>query len=427
VSGTGSQKANSPENIIVHRLLVVLFGLLMVLFAYYAGRDAWGSRKAGLLAAMLVAISPTLVTHSRYVTPNIPAAALGVAAIASSLWVLRRGTWPAYAVAGLSIGLAASSKYNVALVAVALLMAHVFRNGRRSLRDPRIYVALGVAGIAFLATTPAMILDTQEVLHDLRYEAAHYRTGHAGMEGDSFLWYLAYLLGREPVIAIAGLAGIALAVYRRNRPALVVATFAITYLAFISTFTVHNDRTLLTVLPVLAIVGAGAVSTSLDRLAADSGSLRGAAATVLLIALLTLPLQATVASTITSVTPDGRESAHAWIVENLYRAPRRPAVAVESFAPYMDRELVDLESPASITGHTLDWYRARGTEYFVFSEGRYARYFDDPDRYATWIMAYEEYWFRLEHVVTFDQNDYEVHLYRMPDDGPRPFPQRALF
>ncbi|MCA9049397.1 MAG: glycosyltransferase family 39 protein [Planctomycetaceae bacterium] len=93
----------------IARLACIPFSWVGMLCCYRWGRDLSGCR-AGLLAAALWAVSPTMLAHGALITPDLGAAALGVTS-AHHFWKwLRAPTWPAAITAGLTLGLAQLTK-----------------------------------------------------------------------------------------------------------------------------------------------------------------------------------------------------------------------------------------------------------------------------------------------------------------------------
>jgi len=182
-----------PATVLLGRGLSVVLGTASVPVLYLLGRDVSGRRAVGLLAALLLAIAPSHITHSRYVTPDVVLVLCVVLALWSAVRVWQHGATWQYLAAGVAVGLVAGAKYNGALVVCALLVAHALRRGWHGLRDRRIYVALALSGATFLLTTPFAVLDWPTFWLHLRAEAYHYATGHADMEGNTLGWYAAHL------------------------------------------------------------------------------------------------------------------------------------------------------------------------------------------------------------------------------------------
>ena len=113
---------------LVGRWLTVGMGVGTVWATYAVGRQLWG-RRAGLLAALTLAVMPLHAQHSHFLTVDVP----------GTLWVTLSLVWAARLMrgdphrlraalwAGVFAGLAAATKYNLALVILPVLAACVVR------------------------------------------------------------------------------------------------------------------------------------------------------------------------------------------------------------------------------------------------------------------------------------------------------------
>jgi hypothetical protein len=99
--------------------------------------------------------------------------------------------------------------------------------------------------IGFLIATPYAILDSSKFIADLSFEAKHYSTGQAGMEGDSLKWYLKYMWDTGNCIYLIAAIGILHGLMTRSKESILISVFPLTYFVFISSFIVRNDRTFL--------------------------------------------------------------------------------------------------------------------------------------------------------------------------------------
>ena len=113
--------------VMVHRSLTVALGILVVLVGWVTARRVTNGVLPAAVTATLLALSPTLITHSRFITPDMPTALLIAVAVLASLHLLQSGSWLAYAVSGLAVGLATSMKYTAVLVAVPVIVAALLR------------------------------------------------------------------------------------------------------------------------------------------------------------------------------------------------------------------------------------------------------------------------------------------------------------
>ncbi|MBN2113188.1 MAG: glycosyltransferase family 39 protein [Acidimicrobiia bacterium] len=136
----------------VFRAVVAGFGLLLVLVAWLLARHLFGPR-SGLVAAAGVALSPPLLLSATQVWPDVPGAALGLAAVA--VFVLasggERSSWWMLAVVP-AVAAATLLRFGAPLpIAVGLLVVAGWRR-RMLLRYP------GPAIVTALAATAAVVV-----------------------------------------------------------------------------------------------------------------------------------------------------------------------------------------------------------------------------------------------------------------------------
>jgi hypothetical protein len=363
----------------------------------------------------MMAISPTNVGNSRYIEVN-PYLVLAILAVALfSLRIHAQGRLRDYVLAGLFVGVAISFKYPGAIAIVPVLAAHFMRTGRAGFRDRKLYFALAFVPIAFLVGTPFALLDYREFLEDTLYEFRHYRTGHAGMEGNSLVWYLSYAWRIEGLVTILAVLETARAWYRCDKPAMLLSAFPLTYFAFISLFTVRNDRTFLPITPFLFVLGSAVLVRCYQQAAGLRSRWSRTAVSVLLaiilIAALGMPAILTIRFGKELNKVDSRETARIWIEENL---PPEARVALESYAPFVEPNRFLVQGIGKMIDHEPDWYVAEGFEYLVFSQGMFGRFFTEPGKYALEVAAYQRFFETFELARRFTDGGYEVRIYRVP-------------
>jgi len=183
----GVTQAPMPTTVLLGRAVTMCFGMGAVGLAYLIGKRITSRTAVGMLTALIMAISPAHVWHSRLITPDTFVMFFSLATLLAAILIYQQGkTWQ-YIVAGICVGLTASSKYNGGLIILLVLMAHLLRYGKAALKQPNLYLAVLFCGIGFFATTPYAILDSTKFLADLKFEAQHYASGHAGMDGNSLV------------------------------------------------------------------------------------------------------------------------------------------------------------------------------------------------------------------------------------------------
>ena len=252
------------------RFLTVGMGVGTVYAVYEIGRRLWG-RRTGLLAGLILAIGPLHAQHSHFLTVDVPAAFWGTLSL---LWAVRLATgepkpWRATLWAGVFAGLAAATKYNLALAvlplcaAIGMARASPLLSQNGSIPANRLvskHLAIGLAAfvLAFLLACPGAILENAAFLRDLRAEAVHVQNGDDPTfqnTGNGFLYPITHSLdaGLGLPLLLLTLAAVMYAAYKRERGDGLLAAFALPYYILISLVAVRYARYTIPLLPILAL------------------------------------------------------------------------------------------------------------------------------------------------------------------------------
>jgi hypothetical protein len=247
------------------------------------------------------------------------------------------------------------------------------------------------------------------------------------MEGDTVRWYLDYLWNTTGPILLLALVGMVWGIASRSREAVILSTFPVVYLLFISRFTVRNDRTLLPALALLFLLAVLAICQLHERLIHPTSRVIRytsiAALTALVLVIVGVMASLSIQDSIRLNTVDSRETARVWIAENL---PPGTKVAIESYAPFVDQDRFSVQGFFRITDHAPEWYVEQGFEYLVFSEGIFGRFYAEPEKYASEIAKYDALFERFELIQQFTDGDYKVRVYRVtPEQSVLPLHQQA--
>lgn len=402
-----------PNTFLMGRLLAALFGVATVFLAYHIGWRLFNSKPVGLLASLMLAISPTHVSNSQLITPDGFLVFFTLLSFLGSVGVLREGKSHDYVLAGLGAGLAASTKYNGALILVSLIAAHFLRYGWSGFKKYSLYTSMGLSAAAFLLTTPCALLDWEAFRAGIQFEARHYATGHAGMEGNTLRWYLSYLLTIEGPMTLLAILQFIRGFSVRSKNTLALSIFPVTYFAFINHLVVRNDRTLLPLIPFLLILAAHFTFEAFNRVCYSfPRRLTFFRTTFIILISLTLivPLYRTIQSNLRRCTVDSRETARVWIEDNL---PPGAKIAAEAYSPFIDPQRFLVRGIPKITDFPLTWYIREQFDYLVFAEGMFGRFYREPQRYAKEISEYEVFFHNLKAVRIFKDGGYEVRIYQL--------------
>ena len=344
------------------RLVVVALGLGAVAASWWLGRRAYGPA-AGAVAAAVVAVATTHVAYSRMAVTDVPLT-LGVA-VSLAFAVSGR-----LELAGIAAGLATSAKYPGVFLLAPLLVVGWHRKRR-------LFLALVLAAATFFATSPYVLVHPGDAAGDALRVQRLARDGWLGFEHDHFaaiafvdrLWEA---MGPTLVLAVVALV---VALVRRERSDLVLATFVLVYFVDLLTVRAHFDRYVLPLVPALAAL---------------AGRLRWLAPVTLL--LLVVPLTWAVRDARRLTKTDTRVVAHDWIAQNL-PAGADLAADPSTFPPERFR-VVPLALPGP--GRPFDArrdvarLRAEGVDYAIVTGAVADRVLAARERYPREARFYDE-------------------------------------
>jgi len=412
----GVGRTTMPTSVLLGRSLTAVFGVCAVVLAFLCGWKLRRKPTVGLMAAFAMAISPTNVSNSRFVTPDTFLVFFLMLASLGTISVYLQGRPRDYALAGVACGLVASSKYNGGIILLPVVLAHFLRRGFKGWKDANLYLAISLSAAAFVLTNPVVVLAYRDFRDGLLFQARGYGKSQAGMKGSTVMWYLTYSWQHEGPVALLAIAEILRGMRVRCKGTLLLSVFPVVYFAFICTFPVRNNRTLLPVTPFLFLLGASLLMAVTREIA---GRQACRTSTYLMVGLLSLvtavwPLQQTIKGTLELTALDGREMARVWIEQNL---PPGARIALEAYAPFVDPQRFSVQGLDKLADHPADWYAASGFDYLVFSQCMFGRFYYDQQRYAAVVSQYEDLFHAFELVRTFPEGTCEIRIYRVTKQG----------
>jgi hypothetical protein len=381
----GVAMTSVPGLILALRWCTLLLSVAMCLLAYLVVWRATRRVLPALLAGLLLAVSPTAVTSGVFITPDTYSGVFAALALLGAVAVVREGRPRDYLLAGVGAGLAAGAKYNAAVVVVALIAAHVIRHPGSWWRRPQIALGGVAAAVAFVALTPASVLDSGSFVAGALQEARHYATGHPGAEGGGSLWYYLGALRPEWLLLAGGCLSVLCLRGRYRRETAVLLVFALAYGALISLQEVHFARNLLPLLPALAMLTGFAAAVGSDRLARvprPAHRLLAGAAGVVLAAGLAV---ATLATAGVPRRLEERPRSHAlqWLTTHV---PAGSRVVVDSYGPYIPAGRYEVTSMRFVARRPR---MPSGTAAVVIAELGSGRFLRQPGRYPDEVAGYQ--------------------------------------
>jgi len=321
------------------RVLDALLGSLTVLLVFDFGRRAYGWL-AGFFAAAALAVAFLHVRDSHFGTLDIPLTLACVAALYIAYRTMHaRGARPLL-INGIALGVAASLKYNGALVFAGIAAAQTLRARAELIRWPRLLgrlALIGVVGIVTLAlSSPFLVLDPGKTAHGIGYIFQHLGRATAPSIGwvqlSLALWY-----GIDPVLVLLAVIGVAYAAWRRQPADVIILTFLLVYFLLIgagrSVFLRYADP----MIPPLLLLGGRALAALVDLAARGRARRLALAAALVLIAVA--PLVHDVRYDLLIQETDTRTLAFDWLAQHV---PAGGRAAVPYMAgPAHDQAMID--------------------------------------------------------------------------------------
>jgi hypothetical protein len=268
------------EQLIIARTFVALAGTLTIVVMFRLARRV-ADTTTGLLAALFIAVAVLHVRDSHFAMTDV----LMTLLVTASLVLLMRAvdTGPSgssrwFAAAGLSGGLAASTKYSAAAVIAGMGAAQLLllARGEEAWRKPQAWrppvIFLAAFGIGFLIATPYALLDFHLFAADLRFDFAHLSGGQVLNAGRGWSYHLTHSLpyGVGVPTCIAAVAGIVPMLRHYRRRAFVIVAFSAAFYAWIGSGETVFFRYILPLVPIVCLAAAVAVRHAAPWLASHT-------------------------------------------------------------------------------------------------------------------------------------------------------------
>ncbi len=357
-----------PQFYLVGRLTTAIFGTLTVLVVYLIGQKAYRTR-VGLTAAMLSTFSYLSIVHSHYATTDVPSSFWVALCTLFALLILQRSQMIWYVLAGLTAGLAASTKYNAGLVVLLIPLAHVMSTtwGEWGYLDRRLVLGLLAAAGGFLIGTPYALLDLPTFLNGLGFELYHYNTYQPGYTGQSGMWYLrAIFTSADAPLGLTWAGGLVYALVRPAKHTILFLAFALLYYLGLARAAVHFERNLLPLLPILSVLAAAWLNSLADWVESHRATQMRL---VLIAAIGVSMIPPTVASLLFdwSITRmDIRPAAGDWVSRNI---PVGAKIAIEHYSIPFPREKYEVVDILRLWDYDAAYFSEQNFDYVIVSNG----------------------------------------------------------
>jgi 4-amino-4-deoxy-L-arabinose transferase-like glycosyltransferase len=387
------------------RTLTAVLGAATVCLLYVVGREMFnGSRRVGVAAALLLAVSPLHVEYSHYALTDVPLGLVGLLVLWASYRLSRahpEGTpgagnrlWPAI-LCGLLVGIATGTKYNglyLGVVPVVAILMQVRAGRLQALRS--IAGLAGGAVLGFVLCEPYVLLDWPAFYRGFTFQVQAYEPARSlGEVWAAVSRHVADLSASDAYVFGPALLGAVALLFNppvRNR-AWLLGIFPLVYLLAMSRFYLTYVRNLIVTLPFLAIMAGYVVDLAATQLTGMARTWAGAAGLPMdlqanrrlwgavrwglvgfaLVLILAQPLRVSTAYSLYMADPESRNLAWDWMRDRMKEGARFAA----ELHPWQTQDwpdvlAFDVENPdhaRPATEREPAWYARRGYNLVVLS------------------------------------------------------------
>ncbi|MBN1551643.1 hypothetical protein JW979_09245 [bacterium] len=234
------------------KLIFAVCSVLAVIFMALTAFRIFNLPSLLFLVPIVVSLSEEYFKYSQqYINVDI----LGAFFISAVYFQLFRDNkpesyWSNVVFPGILSGMAAGCKYNLLWVIVSVMLATVLLG--RGNRIGKCFVVLASAIVGFVLVVPYSILDLRTFMNQIADEARHYQQGHTGYEAEPGIQQLIFYLNELRndigwVVAGLVLMGLFYAFWKNYKKTLVLVSFPLILIGFMSMQKVHFIRNIISV------------------------------------------------------------------------------------------------------------------------------------------------------------------------------------
>jgi uncharacterized membrane protein len=367
---SGAGLLPTAVSILTGRYVTVFFGVLTTYIVYLLGREIH-SEEMGLFTASFLAITPLHVVHSHFFTNDVPVTFWILTSLFFSFKILNSSHKKWYVLAGITGGLALSTKYNAGFVIFPILTAHIM--GRSNLTgaqqiflEKKILLTVFLFLLTFLSTSPYSLLAFTEFKRDTVLINLYLNTINPEWFGTGSGWIyhignsLYYGMG-PPLLAFAFF-GAGFLLWKKKPQSILLFSFIIPYYLLVGHWQVRFARFILPIVPFLVLFAAFGLSHIWSR--AKKAGVLIFLALFIYISILTVSYDQIMASS------DPRDQAHNWINHNIQPSSTIGLPSTfQYFTPPLDTKKYNLIFTWNITE-----LKEKNVDYYIISDLDYRGY-----------------------------------------------------
>jgi Dolichyl-phosphate-mannose-protein mannosyltransferase len=388
------------------RILVAILGTACIFVAFLIGREY--DRNTGLFAALLVAIFPSYVNHSHYITSDIPLTLFILSVILFVIRYLKGPTQGNLLAASLFAALSLSVKYPGGLTLLLIIAAIICKHHReKKLLLARVSQGVAAFTLALFLVSPYLFINYDRVIQAI---AANAYPVHLGADALSWpgnmLFYAKSYLDFSGILMLCFFFMGSFYIIRKEKLHALPVFFGLLYWIILSKIGLHWERWALPMYTAPLLVSAYGFNAARD------GALRrgGRYLFPLWCAVLILIVgRLLVASAVTTANFTLRDTRFASFLFTRETGIREENTLYEGYTPFYPHSLRDGSVRIAFNIHD----KHKKIRFVIVSSGVYDRYLDEKERYAADVEFYDKV-FALPLIRKFAQKEYFA-------DGKYPF------
>jgi len=340
------------------RYITAFFGVGVSLLTYFLAKKIF-SKEVGLISMYLVAVNFRQVLNSHLGLPDIYNAFFLLASCLATFWVYKLNDKFSYFLAGLSIGLYFSVKFQFFTV-LPLLAVFVYSVFRKKANYVGLMISLLTAAFVAVILNPYLIINFENFIRIQSYQMLKYGSGAFSI----FLYSFSYLyqIGIGKVISILAILGIGWGLIKNFKQSLLLV---LVIFQFFFVFTFYSTggfytRNFVTITP-LVLIFAGYLIYELSKLVKNRKI--GNLLLIILVVLISFAqLKDSLKVAQEYSKPWNFEILAHWIIKNI---PDQSIVAAHSSVPLQDS--IKRSSYDFHLAFLMDEFGKEGADYAVIS------------------------------------------------------------
>ncbi len=333
------------DMVLIGRITSVIFSTLNIWLLYILGKRIFHTRRIGVMAAALFAVTPLSVAQAHYLEMDSPLAFMATLSFLFSYFILTYKRSLYFALGGLFFGLTFTTKPNGILIIIPFLFSFVYLFFDKSFRNVRItllkrillFITTSLAG--FIIGAPGLFINfskTIDRVFGVTMEMARKFppwTGSwiEGPQGTRFAWAIQTLLdGFGIILILITLIGLIYYFFRKNKVILLISSFPVGYFLIVGLWGRRfGERDVVVMMPFLALMAAAFFYNFLDYW--YSWRFKKIVMAVVFAVLLVWPTWKSIEVDYYYWLEDNRDLAEKWLNQNL---PSESVVALDGYTPY---------------------------------------------------------------------------------------------